>query len=51
MDIERSKSNIQVLQRGTKNAVEKIKTLTKKLRVQHLSMGGRKRKNITARRR
>lgn len=50
-DIERSKSNIQVLQRGTKNAVEKIKTLTKKLRVQHLSMGGRKRKNRTARRR
>lgn len=51
MDIERSKSNIQVLQRGTKNATEKIKTLTKKLRVQHLSMGGRKRKNRTARRR
>ena len=49
-DIERSKSNIQVLQRGTKNAAEKIKTLTKKLRVQHLSMGGRKRKNRTARR-
>ena len=44
-DIERSKSNIQVLQRGTKNAAEKIKTLTKKLRVQHLSMGGRRRRN------
>ena len=44
MDIERSKSNIQVLQRGTKNATEKIKTLSKKLRVQHLSMGGRKRR-------
>jgi len=51
MDIERSKSNIQVLQRGTKNATEKIKTLTKKLRVQHLSMGGRRRrKNKTFKR-
>ena len=51
-EVEIFKHNIKILKKGSEKANNKINTLTRKLRVQNLSMGGRRqRKNRTSKRR